>query len=63
MLVPEGVVPAAAAASDKYAAGDVVVHGAVIEQVEDADQETKDLWKQDSELEKKLHHIRGEIGA
>ena len=35
-------------------------NGAVIEPPEDADQQTKDLWKQHSELETKL---RGEMGA
>ena len=38
------------------------VNGAVIEP-EDADQETKELWNQHSELEKKLPHLRGELGA
>ena len=56
----------APAAGIKDAGGDVVmcdVNGAVIESPEDADQETKDLWKQHSELEKKLQHLRGEMGA
>ena len=39
------------------------VNGAVIEPPEDADQETKDFLKQHNELEKKLQHLRGEVGA
>ena len=39
------------------------VDGAVIEPPEDADQEAKDIWKQHNELERKLQHIRGEMGA
>ena len=61
----QGAMPAATA-SNKDASGDVAmgdVDGVVIEPPEDTDQETRDLWKQHSELEKKLHHVCGGMGA
>ena len=61
-MAAPGRVPAAAAASYKDASGDVAVgevDGVVIELPEDADQETKDLWQQHRELEKKLQQLRG----
>ena len=56
----------AAAASNKDASGDVEmgeVDGVVIELPKDADQETKDLWQQHCDLEKRMLQLRGEMGA
>ena len=56
----------AAAAGNKDASGDVAmgeVDGVGIELPKDADQETKDLWQQHHELEKKVQQLRGEMGA
>ena len=56
----------AAAASNKDASGDMEIRevdGVVTEPPEDADQDTKDLWQQHRELEKRMLQLRGEMDA